>query len=379
MSQAGTTRAEGAALEAGGILTIDLAAIAANYRDLASRAAPAHCAAVVKGDAYGLGIEPAVSALARAGCDTFFVALFDEALQLRTVLPEATVYVLNGLHPGTAAAFRDIDVEPVLGSLAEIEEWDAFAREAGEKLTAAIHIDTGMRRHGLAPTEAEALAGRLKSFAFEPSLVMSHFACADEPAHPMNKKQIKDFRALAARFKGIPASLANSPALLALPDARFDLVRPGVALYGGRALLKGDNPMRPVVRLELRIIQVREAASGDTVGYSATQTLKRDSRIAVVSAGYADGIPRASGSTDKKKGAEAIVGGRRCPILGRISMDLISIDVTDLPAGAVRRGDFATLLGDGIGVDDLAEPGGTVGYEVLTRLGRRYHRVYKGG
>jgi alanine racemase len=332
---------------------------------------------VVKADAYGLGLEPTVSALARAGCDTFFVALFDEALKLRTVLPEATVYVLNGLHPGTAAAFRDIDVEPVLGSLAEIEEWDAFAREAGEKLTAAIHIDTGMRRHGLAPTEAEALAG--KSFAFEPSLVMSHFACADEPAHPMNKKQIKDFRALAARFKGIPASLANSPALLALPDARFDLVRPGVALYGGRALLKGDNPMRPVVRLELRIIQVREAASGDTVGYSATQTLKRDSRIAVVSAGYADGIPRASGSTDKKKGAEAIVGGRRCPILGRISMDLISIDVTDLPAGAVRRGDFATLLGDGIGVDDLAEPGGTVGYEVLTRLGRRYHRVYKGG
>lgn len=379
MGQAGTTRAEGAALEAGGILTIDLAALAANYRDLASRAAPAHCAAVVKADAYGIGIEPASSALARAGCDTFFVALFDEALKLRTVLPEATVYVLNGLHPGTAAVFRDIDVEPVLGSLAEIEEWDAFARAAGEKLPAAIHIDTGMRRHGLAPAEAEALAGRLKSLAFAPSLVMSHFACADEPAHPMNARQIKDFRALAARFPGIAASLANSPALLGLPDARFDLVRPGVALYGGRALLKGDNPMRPVVRLELRIIQVREASSGDTVGYSATQTLKRDSRIAVVSAGYADGIPRASGSTDKKKGAEAIVGGRRCPILGRVSMDLISIDVTDLPAGAVRRGDFATLLGDGIGVDVLAEPGGTVGYEVLTRLGRRYHRVYKGG
>ena len=379
MTQAGSTRAEGAALEAGGILTIDLAALVANYRDLASRAAPARCAAVVKADAYGLGIEPAVGALARADCDTFFVALLDEALKLRTVLPEATIYVLNGLHPGTASAFRDIDAEPVLGSLAEIEEWDAFVRAAGEPLPAAIHIDTGMRRHGLTPAEAEALASRLGTLVFAPSLVMSHFVCADEPGHPMNARQIKDFRVLAARFPGITASLSNSAALLGLPDARFDLVRPGIALYAGRALIKGDNPMRPVVRLDLRVIQVREASSGETVGYSATQTLKRDSRIAVVSAGYADGIPRASGSSDTKKGAEAIVAGRRCPILGRVSMDLISIDVTELPPGAVRRGDFATLLGDGIGIDDLAEAGGTVGYEVLTRLGRRYHRVYKGG
>jgi alanine racemase len=266
----------------------------------------------------------------------------------------------------------------VLGSLPEIEEWDGFAQKIGEKLPAAIHIDTGMRRHGLTADDAAALAKRLNRLHFDPALVMSHMACADEPEHPMNAKQIAEFRALAKLFPGVPASLANSPALLALPDARFDVVRPGVALYGGKALIAGANPMRPVVRLDLRIIQVREARAGDTVGYSGTQTLTRSSRIATVSAGYADGIPRAAGGSDTRPGACAVVAGKRCPILGRVSMDLISIDVTDLPAGAVRRGDFATLLGDGITVDDLAEPGGTVGYEVLTRLGRRYHRIYRG-
>ncbi len=365
--------------EAGGILTVDLGALAANYRELVRRAAPAGCTAVVKADGYGIGLEPAAAALAKAGCDTFFVALLDEARRLRAVVPAATIYVLNGLHHGTAAGFRELAAQPVLGSMPEIEEWDVFAREAKIRLPAAFHIDTGMRRHGLAPADAEALAKGLKLLHFSPSLVMSHMACADEPDHPMNARQITDFRALAARFPGVPASLANSAALLALPDARFDLVRPGIALYGGRALLKGDNPMRPVVRLDLRVIQVREANKGDTVGYSAAQTLGRPTRIAVVSAGYGDGIPRASGSSNRQKGADAIVAGRRCPILGRVSMDLISIDVTDLPVGAVKRGDVATLLGEGINVDDLAESAGTVGYEILTRLGRRYHRHYVGG
>jgi alanine racemase len=367
------------AAEAGGILTIDLGALAANYRDLAGRAAPARCAAVVKADAYGIGIGPAVRALAGAGCDTFFVALLGEAREVREALPDATIYVLNGLHPHTAAAFREIRAQPVLGSFAEIEEWDVFARLSGATLPAAIHIDTGMRRHGLLPADATALAGGLKRLHFAPSLVMSHMACADEPEHPLNAQQIAEFRALAARFSGIPASLANSPALLALPDSRFDLVRPGVALYGGRAVLRGTNPMRPVVRLDLRIIQVRDARAGETVGYSATQTLTRNTRIAVVSAGYADGIPRSAGSSDRARGAAAVVHGRRCPILGRISMDLISIDVTDLARREVKRGDVATLLGEGITVDDLAEPAGTVGYEILTRLGRRYHRVYVNG
>jgi alanine racemase len=365
------------AAEAGGVLTIDLSAIAANYRDLARRAASARCAAVVKADAYGTGIDRTAPVLAKAGCEIFFVALLGEARVLRAVVPRATIYVLNGLHPDTAGGFHQIDARPVLGSRPEIDEWDAFARGGGVPLPAAIHVDTGMRRHGIPLAEAAALAKRRLHFA--PSLIMSHMACADEPEHLLNARQIADFREVAALFPGVPASLANSPALLALPDARFDLVRPGIALYGGRALLRGDNPMRPVVRLDLRIIQVREAKAGEAVGYSATQTLARDSRIAVVSAGYADGIPRASGSTDRARGAEAVVHGRRCPILGRISMDLISLDITDLPAGTVKRGDFATLLGEGITVDDLGESAGTVGYEILTRLGRRYQRVYVGG
>ncbi|HLL29335.1 MAG TPA: alanine racemase [Xanthobacteraceae bacterium] len=365
--------------EAGGLLTIDLNALVANYRDLAARAKPAECAAVVKADAYGIGLEPAAAALAKTGCKTFFVALLDEALKLRTVAPDAAIYVLNGLNPGTASAFRDIDARPVLGSMAEIEEWDAAARTAKEPLAAAIHIDTGMSRHGLSADEAGALAAKLKALAFKPALVMSHLARADEAGQPMTAKQIADFKAHAAKFPGIAASLANSAGLLAHPDSRFDLVRPGISLYGGRALIAGDNPMRPVVRLDVKIIQVRQAKAGDTVGYGGEFKLARDSRLAVLSAGYADGIPRASGSTNAKPGMEAVIAGKRCPSVGRVSMDLVVVDVTDLPSGAVKRGEVATLLGEGISVDDLAASSGTVGYEILTRLGSRYRRTYIGG
>jgi alanine racemase len=365
--------------EAGGLLTIDLSALAANYRDLAARAKPAECAAVVKADAYGIGLEPAAAALATAGCKTFFVALLDEALKLRTVAPDAVIYVLNGLNPGTASAFRDIDARPVLGSMLEIDEWEAAARAAKEPLPVAIHIDTGMSRHGLSADEADALAEKLKGLAFMPSLVMSHLARADESGEPMTVKQIADFKALAAKFPGIAASLANSAGLLAHPDARFDLVRPGISLYGGRALIEGDNPMKPVVRLDAKIIQVRKAKAGDSVGYGGEFLLARESRLAVISTGYADGIPRASGASNEKRGIEAVIAGKRCPAVGRVSMDLIVIDITDLPEGAVKRGDLATLLGEGISVDDLAAPSGTVGYEVLTRLGSRYRRTYIGG
>ncbi len=365
--------------ETGGLLTVDLNALAANYRDLAARAKPAECAAVVKADAYGIGLKPAAAALASAGCKTFFVALIDEALKLRTVAPDAAIYVLNGLNPGTAGAFRDIDARPVLGSMLEVEEWDAAARAAKVPLPAAIHIDTGMSRHGLSADEANALAAKLKSLAFKPSLVMSHFARADEAGQPMTLRQIADFKALAAKFLGVTASLANSAGLLAYPDARFDLVRPGISLYGGRALIEGDNPMQPVVRLDVKIVQVRKAKAGDSVGYGGEFKLTRDSRLAVLSAGYADGIPRASGSSNEKRGIEAVVAGKRCPTVGRVSMDLVVIDVTELPEGAVKRGDLATLLGEGISVDDLAAPSGTVGYEVLTRLGSRYRRTYIGG
>jgi alanine racemase len=380
MKQSGTTGTPAPALEeAGGLLTIDLDALAANWRAMKERAASARCAAVVKADGYGLGLQPVALALANAGCDIFFVALLDEAKRLRAVLPTATIYVLNGLNPGTTGEFRKLQIEPVLGSWAEIDEWDAFALSCGEPLPAAIHIDTGMARHGLSIQEAKVLAERIRLINFRPSLIMSHFACADEPAHPMNAKQVSEFRALASQFPGIPASLANSAGILAHPDARFDLVRPGIALYGGCALLDGANPMQPVVRLDLRIVQVRRAAKGGTVGYGARQTLKRDSRLAICAAGYADGIFRAVGSSDQHGGAEAIVAGKRCPLAGRVSMDLVAVDVTDLPENSVARGDFATLIGDEIGVDEFAGHAGTIGYEALTALGRRYARIYRGG
>lgn len=364
---------------AGGILTVDLAALTANWRDCAARAKPAECSAVVKADAYGIGLEPAGAALAKAGCKTFFVALLDEALRLRTVAPDAEIYVLNGLNPGTAGAFLAIDARPVLGSMPEIEEWDGAARAAGKALAAAIHIDTGMSRHGLTPAEAAALALKLTSLAFKPSLVMSHLARADEVTHPMTAQQTAAFTALAAQFPGVPASLANSAGLLAHPGTRFDVVRPGIALYGGQALIGGDNPMQPVVRLDVRIVQVRYAKPGETVGYGGEFTFARAARLAVLSAGYADGIPRASGGRDDKRGIEAIIAGKRCKIVGRVSMDLIVADITNLAEGAVKRGDMARLIGDGISVDDLAAPSGTVGYEILTRLGRRYRRVYMDG
>ncbi len=365
--------------EAGGILSIDLAALASNYRELKKRAGKAQCAAVVKGDAYGIGLKPAAQSLTLAGASTFFVALLNEARQLRAVCPTAQVYVLNGLAPGMAGEYRTLRTEPVLGSWPEIEEWDQFARTVSGDCPAAIHIDTGMRRHGLTPDDAKVLAGRLKTLRFKPSLVMSHLACADEPKHAMNAKQISDFRELRNLFPDTPASLANSAGLLAHKDSYFDMVRPGVALYGGHAVLSADNPMKPVVRLDLRIVQVRQAQAGETVGYSAELMLRRDSRIAVAAGGYADGIPRAAGSSDRRPGAEAIVAGRRCSLLGRVSMDLVTIDVTDIPEAEVKRGDLATLLGEGISVDELATHAGTIGYEVLTNLGRRYARLYRAG
>jgi len=365
--------------EAAGVLTVDLGALAANWHDLKKRAGAARCSAVVKADAYGVGLERASAALGAAGCDVFFVALIDEARRLRATLPTATIYVLNGLAPGTAGEFRKHRIEPVLGSWPEIDEWDAFAAASGEPLPAAIHIDTGMTRHGLSPEEAAALAERVRLLNFQPSLVMSHFACADEPANAMNARQIGEFRALASLFPGVPASLANSAGILGQKDAMFDLVRPGISLYGGRALLAGDNPMRPVVRVDIRIAQVRKARKGDAVGYGAQQHLARDGRLAICGAGYADGIFRAAGGSDTRAGADAIVAGKRCPIVGRISMDFFAVDVSALPDDAVKRGDFATILNEEIGVDEFAAHAGTIGYEVLTALGRRYARIYRGG
>lgn len=351
---------------AGGYLTIDLAALVANWRLMAARAAPAECAAVVKADAYGLGIEPVVGALSEAGARTFFVALFDEAKRVCAVAPQAVVYVLNGLPKGAADLFVQHGIRPVLGSPEEVAEWAAEANA----FPAAVHVDTGMNRLGLAPAEALAFA---QARPFVPALLISHLACADEPDHPLNARQLADFRALAARLPHVPASIANSAATLLGGDYRFDLCRPGIGLYGSNPIPGGPNEMRAVVKLDARVVQVRHARAGERVGYGAAQSLSRDTRLAILSLGYADGIIRAGGSRDGRPGARVMMGNTPCPIIGRISMDLIAVDATDADAA---RGSLATVIGPDFGVDDLAAAAGTIGYEILTSLGRRYRRTY---
>lgn len=361
---------------AGAVLTVDLVALASNWRTLRDIAAGAECAAVVKADGYGTGLEPSGTALWQAGARTFFVAHPDEGRRLRAVLPEATIYVLNGLPPGAAPALADAVLRPVLGSLAEIEEWAGFCRGRAP-LPAALHVDTGMNRLGLAAGEAETLVERGDLLtAFSPALIMSHLACADMPDHPLNRLQLERFRQFRALFPGLPASLANSAGILAGPAYHFDLVRPGIALYGAESVERRP-PLAPVATLAARVIQVRDAQAGETVGYGATRSLAHDSRIAILSIGYADGYLRAAGSADWRQGASVAFSGRRAPLLGRVSMDLVAVDVTDIPR--VERGEHAEMFGPTILVDEVARAAGTIGYELLTGLGSRYARHYVGG
>ena len=363
---------------AGATLTVDLGALANNYLKLKAAAAGAECAAAVKGDAYGCGAAEVTSTLAAAGCSVFFVAQLSEAAAIRSTLGQAAIYVLNGLPPGAAAAFEAIDARPVLGNLEEIEEWAAFCRSRGARLKAALHVDTGINRLGLTAADVDRLTQAPAPLSdFDCTLVMSHLACADEPANPMNAEQIARFDALRARLPAVPASLANSGGTLNGSAFHYDLVRPGVALYGGNPLAGAPNPMAPVVTLEARVMQVREVDAGATVGYGATWTAERRSRIALVPVGYYDGYFRALSTTNAAGGAKVWIGGSFAPVVGRVSMDMITVDVTDIAAEGVRRGTTVELIGRHISVDDVAQWAGTIPYEVLTSLGARYARVYK--
>jgi alanine racemase len=362
-----------------GVLTVDLDAICANWRKLEKTAVPAECAAVIKANAYGCGIDPVARALAQAGCKTFFVATLDEARAARTAVPSATLYVLDGFIQNTGEAYAKIDAKPVIGDLNELAEWDVFCRRTGWAGGVAIHIDTGMNRLGLTLAEAQGLIPRINAGDHGISLVMSHLACAESLNHPLNSRQLATFREIASVFSGVPASLSNSSGIYLGAAFQFDLVRPGAALYGVNPTPEADNPMQGVVELKARVMQIRDIERGESVGYGATWTTRRPTRLAIISAGYADGYLRAGSSNDGTRGAEVMVTGKRCPVAGRISMDLMAVDITDLEKNAVRRGHMVTLIGDGITVDELAHHLGTIGYEVLTGLGPRYARVYKGG
>jgi len=365
--------------EVGGVLTIDLAAIEANWKRLAGMTVPAECAAVVKADAYGCGIDVVTRQLVKSGCRTFFVADVAEGRRVRAIAPEGTIYVLSGVFPNTGPALAEARLQPVINSPAELAEWDAFVAANEWGGGAALHVDTGMNRLGLPPEDAIAIASRVKSANHGFTLLMSHLACAETPDHPMNDKQIRLFRDVRIQFRGVPSSLANSSGIFLAGTVHCDLVRPGAALYGVNPTPGKRNPMRPVVGLLGRILQVRHLKRGDTAGYCAEWTASRPSRLAIVAVGYGDGYFRAAAAAKGKQAASVIVAGKRCPLAGRVSMDMIAVDVTDLPESSARRGDFATLIGGDIGVDDLAAASRTIGYEVLTNLGRRYQRIYKIG
>ncbi len=361
----------------GGRLTIDLDALADNWQTLARQVAKTTAtAAVVKADAYGIGLERAAEALAEAGCHTFFVALPDEGVRLRRAVRDAVIYVLDGLLPGSADALVANDLRPVLGSLSELGEW-AAVKQSGVPTGSALHVDTGMNRLGLTPREARGLAeDRTLLEAIRPSLLMSHLSCADTPDHPMNRRQLTGFRAVRVLLPDIPASLANSAGILLGADYHFDLVRPGIALYGARPLPDDDSALRPVVTAEAQVLQIREVKRDETVGYGATETAVEPIRVAILAVGYADGYHRAAGSSDTRPGARVFVRGSYAPLVGRVSMDLIAVDITHIHA--VERGDRVELFGPHVPIDEVAGHAGTIGYEFLTGLGRRYERVYVG-
>jgi alanine racemase len=359
--------------EACGVLMINLTAIASNWGKLAKRT-DAECAAVVKGNAYGCGIGPITGALAKTGCKTFFVSNIPEAKLVRAAAPDSTIYVLNGLYCGTEPAFAEVNAQPVINSSIELAAWDVFVKSHQWTGGRALYVDSGASRLGLSMEEAAALAPRSHSQGHGITLLMSRLDQADKPAHSQNDRQISLLYDLRRLFGGIPASLANSSGIFLGPKAHFDLVRPGAALYGINPTPDAANPMLPVVELRARIVQVLSLAPGQTIADNLGWTAKRRTRLALVSTGYADGYPRSESFNNK---LQAVVGGRRCPVAGRPSMDLLPIDITDLShPTAARLGQMVTLICAEIGIDEFAAAAKSNGREVLSHLGARFHRIY---
>jgi len=361
---------------AGAILTVDLGAIAANWRGLrdAGRAGgkPVECAAVLKADAYGTGAAIVGPRLATEGCRQFFIAHLDEGIALRRVLPEHPIYVLNGLMSGTEPDFVEHDLTPVLNHLGQLNAWRAAAQRFNRPLDAVVHVDTGMHRLGFSQEEAQVLVnerGRLRGLRL--ALLMSHLVVSEEPANPINGEQLSRFRAFVKAMPGAPSSLANSSGIFLGPDYHFDLLRPGAALYGINPLPGQPNPMLPTVTLSARILQTRRIDAMKTVGYGAAWRSARPSRVATIALGYADGYFRTLINR-----TYVHLAGQRVPVIGRISMDLATIDVTDVPEAECQPGALVEVLGPNMTADDLADHARTNAYEVMTALGRRYARLY---
>lgn len=356
-------------------LTVRLDAIQANYREVARRASPAAVAPVVKADAYGLGLGHIAPTLAQCGADTFFVARLAEGIAARRLLPRARIFVLDGLLPGTANAFLTHRLTPVLNAYDEVVEWAGFARERGHRLEAALHVDTGMNRSGLSRAELNQVASSNRElFAHvNLALVMSHLACADDSSDAMNRTQLDRFRAALALLPAAPASLAASAGVGLGKDYLFDIVRPGLALYGGNPRAGEPNPYKVAAKMTANILQIRRTEQGETVGYGASFETRRPSVLATVALGYADGLMRAMG-----RNGRVALAGCLVPFAGRISMDLVTLDVTDVPMSELTRGAEVEFVGDTITLEAVARAAGTINHEVLTGLHPRAARIYVG-
>ncbi len=362
-------------------LTIDLNALVQNWLKLKEKSGSAECSAVIKANAYGLGIEPVATALTKAGCKTFFVAMAEEGARVREVASDARVFILNGIFADTMDVITEHTLSPVLGNVDQVALWAT----RGNGGACALHVDTGMNRLGMDVEEALALSENKSMLSrLNVKVLMSHLACADEPTHEHNTLQHENFRKCMSKFSGLKASFSNSAATLARPDFHYDLTRPGVAIYGGEALNDVPNPMKPVVTAQSRILQIRHAKVGEKVGYGAEAELTRPTKIATISGGYADGFHRALSGVGvplrgaKPEGGNVWLEGHLCPILGRVSMDLITVDVTDVPDQILQEAKWVELFGKNIAVDDAARACGTIGYELLTSLGGRYQRSFIG-
>lgn len=358
--------------ESSAILTIDLEAIAQNYRYLADRVAPAECCAVVKADAYGLGLAAVAPVLRDAGCETFFVATLEEGIALRTHLADADIHVFNGAIAGTEAKMAEHGLTPALNSLDAIQHWQSFQHTRDEVLPADIHIDTGMSRLGLMPEDVSALVSDKAAMGkLDIDCVFSHLACADDPASPMNRQQLNEFEACRSLIQARRAGIAAASGTFLGDEFHFDFIRPGIALYGGNPTPGNPNPMRQTIRFQARILQVRTLDAPRTVGYGATHAVNQPTKVATIAVGYADGYLRAASGR-----AITYIGDQAAPVLGRISMDLTTIDVTNIPEDLIQPGGLVDVIGPHNPLDDFAAAADTIGYEILTRLGPRLHRHY---
>jgi alanine racemase len=355
-----------------GYLTIDLGALRRNYASLAGRLAPARAAAVVKANAYGLGDHLVSETLYNEGCRHFFVAQFMEAERIRPGLPrDAHIFVLNGLQPGNEIACAQADIIPVANSLEQLRAWMTAAKALGRVLPVVLQFDTGMSRLGIAPEDRPAVALLLKTAEnIEIRFIMSHLASADDPQSGQNDDQRLQMLQIAAEYPDVDICFANSGGIFLGDGFHGVLARPGIALYGGAPNNEAGNPMEPVVRLEVAVVQTRTVPAGTAVGYGATYVTTSPRRLATLAAGYADGLPRSLSD----RGA-AYFDGVRLPITGRVSMDSLTIDITDLPDGTLQLGSLVEIIGPHQTLEDVARDAGTISYEILTSLGYRYHRT----